>query len=81
MFSDDQLGTMNKAEGPETLPATNTGLTGTDTPTAAGTTWTDWTSADTGSSGTDVTGPSTVQNCVAELDGEEVATVSGVADW
>jgi len=35
-ISVDQLGTMNKAEGPETLPATITGLTGTESPTAAG---------------------------------------------
>jgi len=54
----DQLGTMNRVEGPETLPATNMGLTGM--------TWTDWTSAETGSSGTDVIGPRMVQNCVED---------------
>lgn len=70
-----QLGTMNKDEVPETFPATKTGLTGTDTPTAAGIT-----SVGTCSNGTDVIGASTVQNCAAEF-GEDIdpaaAKVSG----
>lgn len=74
----DQLGTMNRDEVPGTFPVTKTGLIGT--PTAAGITWTDWTSADTGSSGTDVIGPSSVQNCEAEFNEEVVAMVSG-AGW
>ena len=72
---------MNNDEAPETLPAMNTGLTGT--PTAAGITWTDWTSAGTCSTGTDVIGPSTVQNCAAEFD-EGVDTAAAMVsgdDW
>ena len=72
-----QLGTMNKDELPGTLPATNTGLTGTGTPTAAGIT-----SAGTCNNGTVVIGPSTVQNCAAVF-GEDVdaaAVTVGGAD-
>lgn len=70
---------MNRAEGPETLPATMTGLTGIDTPTAAGTSWTDWTSADTGK--TDVTGPTTVQNWVGDEVGVPAAAIVWYVNW